>query len=180
MRQTGIRFVRKLAGIVLLLVNTILSLVSALAVYSVVEFARFRTNYNFQVASPITYDFSISPAGYINLGNMSINNTGIFDFDDFEIKFEFFNQTSDTTQVRLMSFNGSFGDVPAGQKRVIPLLLQNDTTVIKNFWVNPALTAMSTINPANVSGYLQISGKYVLSLFKFEFRFTNFTSWTWS
>ncbi len=178
MRTSSVRLIRKIAGIVLLVVNTILSLVSALAVYSIVEFATYRNNYALKVANPITYDFSISPNGYINLGNMSINNTGIFDFDDFKINFEFFNQTIGGP-VRLMSFNGSFGDVEAGKKRDIELSLRNDTVLGKSFWVNPVLNNMTSINAANVSGYLQISGKYVLSLFQFDFKFTNFTAWHW-
>nr|MDO8086316.1 hypothetical protein [Candidatus Sigynarchaeum springense] len=165
MRTSTVRLVRKLAGILLLVINTTLSLMSALAMYSIVEFASDADNYDFKIADPITYDFSISPNGYINLGNMTINNTGLFDFNDFEIKFEFNNQTSGG-QVRLMSFNGSFGDVLAGEKKDLELTLKNDTAAGKALWVNPALNDLSTINPANVSGFLQVTGRYVLALFR--------------
>ncbi|MEX2683593.1 MAG: hypothetical protein Q6373_018605 [Candidatus Sigynarchaeota archaeon] len=179
MRTSSVRLIRKLVGIVLLVINTTLSLMSALAMYSIVEFASDADNYDFNVASPITYNFTISPNGYINLGSMTINNTGLFDFNDFEIRFEFNNQTNGGL-VRLLSFNGSFGDVPAGEKKVLDLTLKNDTVSRKSLWVNPALNDMSTINPANVSGFLEVTGKYVLALFRFDFRFTNLSLWTWT
>ncbi|MBN2152757.1 MAG: hypothetical protein JW839_15000 [Candidatus Lokiarchaeota archaeon] len=176
MRTSSIRLIRKLAGIVLLVINTMLSLVSALALYSIVEFASNQNNYDFEVASPITYNFTISPNGYINLGTMHINNTGIFDFDDFEVKFKFKNNETGTP-VLLMSYNGTFPDIKAGEKQDVALNLKNSTT--SSFWVSPGLLNITSIDSDHVVGSLTITGKYVLSLFRFDFAFQNLTTWSW-
>ncbi len=171
MRTSGIRLVRKIAGLVLLLVNTILSVVSAVALYSVVEFASNTNNYNFESGPSASFNLT-APVPYIFIGNVTFNNTGLFDFDDFRVEFEL----NDTIE-KLLHFEGSFGDINAGEKKTIPLNLTTATVPYQtNLWIKAGLTEINS--SMTFDGYLKLRGKYVLSLFSFELKLTNIANWT--
>jgi hypothetical protein len=173
MRTSGIRLLRKIIGYVLLIVNLMLSVVSALAVYSVVEFISDKNHYQFNPASPVMFNFSTSPElRYLYVGTMTLNNTGLFDFDNFSVEFRFDNITGSTPE-ELIYFRGSYGDIVAGQSRTISLNFTGS-----EMRVNSTLNLLS-INATNTKGFLKISGKYVLSLFNFAINITNVADWAW-
>ncbi len=170
MRTSGIRLVRKIAGLILLIVNTILSVVSAVAIYSVVEFASNTNNYSFEPSASASFNLT-APVPYIFIGNVTFNNTGLFDFDDFSVEFEL----NDTVE-KLMHYEGDFGDINAGVKKTITLNLTTATTPYPStLWVKPGLTEINS--SMTFDGYLKLSGKYVLSLFAFELKLTDISTW---
>jgi hypothetical protein len=173
MRTSGIRLVRKLIGYVLLVVNLMLSIVSAVAVYSVIEFAGNEKNYHFDDRTSPAFNLTAS-VPFIYIGDVVFNNTGLFDFNNFTIDFELTNETTSTT---LLHYHGSFGDIKAGQKRTLSL---NLTTIPGNstLYIMPSLPPIPWSNSTIYGGYLQLSGKYVLSLFAFSFNITNIAGWT--
>jgi hypothetical protein len=173
---------RKLIGFVLLIVNTILSLLSFLAVYGVVNFLSNDNNYKFSagtIQSNILNVTSTTPK-YLYVGTFTFNNTSLFNFDNITVSFGFtFTNSTNHAKYVGMNYTGNFGSVPAGQMRVFSL---NFTTSASSpnstLTINPAILN-GTFNPIglNITNlYLEFYGAYVFDLFIFDLKMTQLGS----
>jgi len=177
-RTSDLKALRKLLGFVFLFVNTILSLLSFLAVYGVVNFLSNANNYKFRQATTIQSNIlNVTTAQrYLYVGNFTFNNTSLFAFDNFTVSFQLdlHNITYPYTYP-IMNYTGKFGSVPAGQERTFPLNL----TTISSPEINSTLTVSDDvihgkIIPTNMtvsnSSYLEFIGAYVFDFFNFDLK----------
>ena len=165
-----VRIFRKVLGYVLLLINTLLSVISGIAVYSVVHFLSNKDNiYNLD-NSGFGIDLNAGATSYINIGVMTITNTGLFDFDDFSFELDIYE-----SDVPFLKYNGTFGTIAAQEQTPIPLNFTNGTVLNGQLYIYSTNVTKLT-NPTtwqNPTGYLSIRGRYAFSLFGFTLNITN-------
>nr|MDO8112975.1 hypothetical protein [Candidatus Sigynarchaeota archaeon] len=172
---SGIRVLRKIMGIGLIIINSLLSLTSFLAVYSAVYFATNSNNYRIDIADPVAGQLNNSVGNvYLYVGNVTLNNTGLFDFNDFRIEFKMYEEFPAYND-SLMNYTGGFGDIPAGTQRTLVMNFTT-TTDISNFTVKDNLDYLA-VNFTNVWGSLKLHGKYTFSLFDFDLTVRNISQW---
>jgi len=175
-RQTGassikkkgaspIRILRKILGIALILVNALLSVISFVAFYSAVFFAQSLDPETMLDYSAWDYGLEENPQ-YLYLGNITIDNTGLFDFDDFQITLELYEQNG-----IIFTYNEEFpGGFPAGAETNHTIYISEATGA----WFNGSMS-FNPMSWTNLSGFLQISGKYAFKLFEFSLNISNVT-----
>jgi hypothetical protein len=159
--RSGLKLIRKIFGIILLVINLIVSFTSFVSGYSAVYFMG-TIDENILNADSFSANLASSPE-YIYLGKISLNNTGIYNLDDFEIEVKLFDEYG----TWIVEFEKWFGTLPAGQSSAS---LTNWEINITGF--NPGLD-LSTVNWTNVTGYCNLEGKYAFRLFDFSLNITN-------
>ncbi len=153
-----IRILRKIFGIVLILVNAILSFTSFIAVYSTVYFVSDTNNFktNFNVINGLN-----ASEPFLYVGDIAVNNTGLFYFNNFSVSF---------------SLNEPNGTVITYTKLFDEIAPQNVTTFDINLTAPYATFNMTMdlygIRWDNVTGFLFLRGKYAFSLFDFSMNIT--------
>ncbi|MHA1369705.1 MAG: hypothetical protein ACTSRA_08345 [Promethearchaeota archaeon] len=172
-----LKIIRKLAGIFLLVVNVVLSLTSFLGVYSVVYFAASENN--------VVTSMQVDPTGLLNeplsrylyLGNITINNTGLYSIDDLTIEFELGENSSNST---IVHYEKNFGSIKSAEIKNIVVNLTQPDAQFNHTYIDEAINGSGVIiDQNNIKGYLTISGTYAI-LFGFSLNITDLSSWAFA
>lgn len=158
-----LRGLRKVLGIVFILVNALLSLTSFLAVYSAIYFARDPNNYTIDT-SGINEQLN-APVPFIYLGEVRLDNTGLFAFQGFTVNFTLAERNG-----TIISYDKNFGDIQAHQTKVMPL----NVTAAEGAVLNMSMD-FNPLTWVNVSASLMVGGKYAFGLFEFHIILSNLT-----
>nr|MDO8116495.1 hypothetical protein [Candidatus Sigynarchaeota archaeon] len=143
--------------------NAILSFTSFLAVYSTVFFVSDTNNFkpNFNVIDGLS-----GPEPYLYVGNISVNNTGLFYFNNFTVDF-----TLSEPNGTLITYTKFFDEIAPQHVKVFEI---NLTAPYATFNTTMDYTA---IQWDEISGFLMIKGKYAFALFDFQMNITVDPDW---
>ncbi|MBD3186153.1 hypothetical protein GF325_04935 [Candidatus Bathyarchaeota archaeon] len=149
----------------MVIVNALLSFTSFIAAYNAVFLAQNQIDDSMFI---IDVDNGLSdPTPYLQLGQVNFTNEGLFDFDDFSVKFRVY----DETDTLLLDFQDFIGKIDAGGI-LSRMIVINES----NGYINPGVNFL-LVDWSNVSGFLEIRGDYAFSLFNFNLTITNISGW---
>ncbi|HME54903.1 MAG TPA: hypothetical protein VKM55_22045 [Candidatus Lokiarchaeia archaeon] len=176
-RTKELRALRKFIGFVLLIVNTVLSVLGFLAVYGIGNFMHYNTNYNFSPVSSLENNTNIldntTAPKFLYVGYFTFNNTSLFDFNNFVVSFEFDLKNSSGVY-NVMNYSGNFGSIPAGKMHIFPLNFTNNPPA-SNLTLGPDVLDRKLF-PENMSvsnsSYIEFRGLYVFDMFDFDLKVT--------